>query len=294
MPADIEVPRTFRDMPRWWGEGFRWLDSLPGLVRDYCSRWGLAVDGAMAHGSNAAVVPVARTGDRFVLRLTPPGPGVAEQAEALRFWDGRGTVRLIDADAEGGVMLLERLGASLLDVPVAAAIPVLGRMMRRLAVPAPPHVPSTAEVVAARTAELPAEWERCGRPFPESVLRRVLAAGTRLSHTDSGPAVNGDLHSAQVLRGARDDWLTVDPVLMRGDNGYDLGRVLWTRIDEMSDAEEIRRHFAAAIRAAGIDREHGRDWVVYRTADYWLWGLANGLTEDPPRCRRLMLAVSPG
>ena len=133
-PAEIAIPQAFRDMPRWWSEGSGWLETLPGLVRSYCSRWQLTVTGEMAHGSNAAVVPVARTDERFVLRLTPPGPGVAEQVDALRFWNGRGTVRLIDADVAGGVMLLERLalGASVRDVPVAEAMPILGRMMRRL------------------------------------------------------------------------------------------------------------------------------------------------------------------
>ncbi len=292
--GDITVPQTFRDMPRWWREGSEWLEGLPRLIRTYCARWQLTITGNMTHGSNAAVIPVARAGELFVLRLTPPEPAVSEQVAALRFWNGRGTVQLIDADIGGGAMLLERLaiGVSLQDVPVAEAIPVLGRMMRRLAIPAPRHVLSTAAVVADRMATMRAEWERLGRPFEEAVLRRAYDAGSRLSRTESELAVNGDLHSAQVLRGRREPWLTVDPVLMRGDIAFDLGRVLWTRIDEMSDAKAIVRHFDAAVDAAGIDRDHSRDWVVFRTVDYWLWGLSVGLTEDPPRCRRLVFAFA--
>jgi len=291
-PPDIAVPPAFLAMPRWWSEGSDWLDALPRLVHSYCSRWRLTVTGDMRHGSNAAVIPVTGAGKPFVLRLTPPGPSVAEQADALRFWAGRGTVQLIDADVAGGAMLLERLATdgSLRDVPVAEAMPVLGRMMRRLAIPAPRHVRSTADVVAARMTTLPAEWERWGRPFPEALLRRALDIGSRLSRTESELAVNADLHSEQVLRGDRERWLTVDPVLMRGDIAFDLGRILWTRIDEMSDASDIIRHFEAVVSAAGLDRDHGRDWVVFRTVDYWLWGLAAGLTEDPERCRRLLLA----
>lgn len=288
----IVVPQSFRDMPRWWTEGPAWLDALPALVRSYCSSWGLTVTGGLAHGSNAAVVPVDRGGEPFVLRLTPPGPDVAEQVEALRFWDGRGTVRLIDADAAGGAMLLERLtiGGSLRDLPVPEAMTVLGRMMRRLAVPAPAHVPSTADVVAARMPAMAGEWERSGRPFPERTLTRALEVGARLTRTGSDLAVDGDLHSDQVLRGEREPWLTVDPVLLRGDIAFDLGRVLWTRIDEMGDEGAITAAFSAVAGAAGIDPDHGRDWVVFRTVDYWLWGLTAGLTEDPLRCRRLLAA----
>jgi streptomycin 6-kinase len=81
--------------------------------------------------------------------------------------------------------------------------------------------------------------------------------------------------------------MRVDPVLLRGDIEYDLARVLWTRIDEMPDAAAIVGHFDAVVREAGLDRERARDWVVFRTADYWLWGLSVGLTEDPVRCQRL-------
>jgi streptomycin 6-kinase len=115
-----------------------------------------------------------------------------------------------------------------------------------------------------------------------------IAAG--LSSTGSDLAVNGDLHSGQVLRGTREPWLTVDPVLLRGDIEYDLARVLWTRIDGMADAAEVVKHFETAVREGGLDRDRARDWVVFRTIDYWLWGLNAGLTEDPQRCQRLALA----
>jgi streptomycin 6-kinase len=81
--------------------------------------------------------------------------------------------------------------------------------------------------------------------------------------------------------------LAVDPVLYRGDIAFDLGRVLWTRLDEMA---AIVPHFDTAVSAAGLDRDRARDWVVWRTVDYWLWGLSVGLTEDPVRCARLVAA----
>ena len=189
-------------MPRWWRDGSEWLESLPELIHTQCSRWQLTITGDMTHGSNAVVIPVARDDDLLVLRLTPPGVGVAEQAAALRFWDGRGTVLLVEADTDVGAMLLERLviGMSLREVPVAEAIPVLGQMMRRLAVAAPPDVPSTAAVVTGRMTTMQAEWDRLGRPFDAALLDQALVVGSRLSQTDSQLAVNGDLHSAQVLR----------------------------------------------------------------------------------------------
>ncbi|TDD27654.1 kinase [Kribbella turkmenica] len=280
----IEVPEGFLGMPRWWREGGEWLAGLPRAVERQCGVWGLTVSGPVAYGSNAIVVPV---GER-VLRMSPPGAEVEEQVQALRFWAGRGVVLLYDADVDAGAMLLERLSTQLRSRPVDEAVDVLGRLMRRLAVPPPADALSTAAIVTKRAAELEREWERLHRPFDVGVLREALAVAPVLTVPTADLAVNGDLHSDQVLAGTREDWLTVDPVLLRGDIEYDLARVLWTRLDEMTD---IVQHFDIAVREAGLDRDRARDWVLYRSVDYWLWGLSAGLTEDPVRCARLTSAI---
>lgn len=290
---EIKLPQSFLDMPRWWTGGAQWLADLPRSVRAQCLVWDLEITGELAHGSNAIAIPVARGGECFVLRMTPPGADVADQIKALQFWDGRGTVELIEADADNGAMLLERLAmdGSLSRQPVADAIAIIGLIMRRLAVPAPSDVPSTAEIVRARAEDLEADWYRLDKPFDKAFLTEALDIAVGLSITASHLAVNGDLHSGQVLRGTREPWLTVDPVLLRGDIGYDLARALWTRIDEMNDSAEIVEHFETAVHEGDLDRDRSRDWVVFRGIDYWLWGLGAGLTDDPRRCQRLLSAL---
>jgi streptomycin 6-kinase len=278
-------------MPRWWTEGAAWLADLPGLVRSQCQRWDLHITGDLMHGSNALVVPVVRSGRELVLRLSPPGDEVARHAAALRFWDGRGTALLIEADPAAGAMLLERLHPpSLRDRPVEEAMDVLGRIVRRLAVPAPLTAPSTADTVRTRAQQLEPEWHSLNAHLDRSFLVEALRVADTLSRTGSDLAVNGDLHSEQVLRGAREQWIVVDPVLLRGDIDYDLARALWTRIDEMGDVAQILEHFDTIVGAAALDRDRARDWVVFRTVDYWLWGLRKRLTDDPARCRRLATA----
>ena len=254
--AAVTVPPSFAAMPRWRAEGSRWLTALPRKIDMQCDRWGLRIVGPAAHGSNAIVVPVDRGGEPLVLRMTPPGPDVAELVRALRFWDGRGTVRLILDDLDAGAMVLERLSAeSLATVPVDEAMEVIGRMMRRLAVPAPADVRSTTALVADRAAELSRDWTRLAQPIDRTFLaaatdaaERLVSAGTTTRQT----AVNADLHSAQVLRGQREPWLVVDPVLLRGDIAYDLARAIWTRLDEMADAPAIvgvLRHRRTGVRS---------------------------------------------
>jgi streptomycin 6-kinase len=271
-----------------------WLAGLPAAIEERLTGWDLRLDGPVAHGSHALVIPVTRDGVPLVLRMNAPSEDVTAHVAALRFWQGRGTVLLVDADPVVGAMLLERLDMrrSALDLPSAEAMSVLGVMARRLAVPAPPDARSTADLARARAAGLEADWIRQGRPFDRAFLRAAQQAAEPLTSTSSDLAVNADLHSAQILAGTREPWLTVDPILLRGDIAYDLARVLWTRLDEMPDAAAILDHLAIVTEAAALDPTHARDWVVFRAVDYWLWGLANGLTEDPTRCHRLLSTLT--
>ncbi|MEV8439646.1 aminoglycoside phosphotransferase family protein [Actinosynnema sp. NPDC051121] len=286
------IPETFRNSPI--PRDPRWLAALPAAIEQRLEAWDLRPDGPATHGSHALVIPVTRDGTPLVLRVNAPSEDVTAHIEALRFWDGRGTVRLVDADAYAGAMLLERLDRhrSALDLPSEEAMAVLGVMARRLAVPAPPTARSTADLALARAESLEADWVRQGGPFDRAFLRAGEEAVETLVTTRSALAVNGDLHSAQVLAGAREPWLTVDPILLRGDIAYDLARVLWTRLDEMPDPAAIAEHLDIVADAASLDRDHARNWVVFRAVDYWLWGLDAGLTEDPLRCHRLVTALS--
>jgi streptomycin 6-kinase len=291
------VPDAFRAMPRWWYDvaGARWLDDLPTLVAEQCRRWGLDVDGAPSYGSNALVIPVRRTTgsdapDRLALRLAPPGDDTATEAAALRFWNGAGTVLLIDVDLDRRALLLERLHRpTLAERPLDEAMAVLAALMRRLAIPAPAETLTTAAIAADEAAHFAERWERQAAPTSPAVLDEAVTTAVRLSGRAPGDlAVNGDWHDRQVLRGEREPWLVVDPLLLRGDIAYDLGRILWSRLDEMPTPSAVRRQFHRIAVGADLDPDVARDWVVVRAMSYLLWGLEHGLTEDPVRCQRLL------
>jgi len=98
---------------------------------------------------------------------------------------------------------------------------------------------------AASRATTPRQraWDRLGRPFEWAVLDRTFSIAARLERPASDLGVNGDLHAKLVVRGRRNPWLAVEPVLLRGDIEYDLARVLWTRVHQMSGHADVRRQF---------------------------------------------------
>ncbi len=291
----VELPPAYLESPRWWTEGRDWLDGLPERARRRCQRWGLLRDGEPMHGSNALVLPVLRGEEPLALRLSPPDDRSGAELVALRFWAGRGTVALLDADPADAAMLLERLDGhrTLGSEPLPVALELIGGLAARLAVPPPPpEVASTGSIAAALAGSLELDWVRLGRPFPRATLDRCRELAAWLAEPADDLAVDGDLHGEQVLAGARQPWVVVDPLLLRGDPGYDLARVLWTRLDEMGDAASIRRSADRLLAATGFAPERAAGWLLLRTVDYWFWGRRVGLTEDPLRCARLVTALT--
>jgi streptomycin 6-kinase len=289
----LAVPRSFLDMPRWWHDepGRGWLAELPSLVARLCDQWNLDVDGKPLHGSNALVVPVRRGGDLAALRLAPPGDDVAAETAALSHWAGRGVVQLLNADPGVGASLLERLdhSLSLQSVPVGEAVHVLGELARLLAVPAPDWARSTCAIAREASTNFLHEWERVDQPTSRTVVDSACEMAGWLSEQPvSMDSVNGDLHFEQVLAGRRHPWTVVDPILLSGDREYDVGRVLWSRIDELKNERQIVAAFDAFVAAAEVPPERARAWVIVRSMSYLLWGLQHGLTKDPPNCHRLL------
>jgi streptomycin 6-kinase len=283
----IVVPEEFaeRTVAREGTAGREWIAALPDRVQALCAHWGLAVDGPPMHGGLSLVVPVRRGDELCVLKIA--WVGIETEAIALRAWDGRGAVRLLEVAPTQHAMLLERLDyrRTLNDVGLAEAIGIAGRLLRRLAIPAPAGLRQLPTVAGGLARDLPALWERTGRPMPRPVLETVRALADQLAATRPAHLlVNFDLYYDDVLAGGREPWLVVDPMVVAGDPEYGIGPLLWRRLEDIEAQGGIERHFRALIAAAALDPALARAWTLVRCVEYWLWGLSNGLTYDPARC----------
>jgi streptomycin 6-kinase len=289
----ISVPERFAvDTVTREGEAARpWLAQLPELVADLCVRWGLRVTGDPMHGYMALVLPVLRGDARYALKVSWVDAETVNEAAALALWNGGGAVRLLDADDAAGALLLEWLDPRrrLSDADLSVAVPVAGRLLRRLAVPVPAEwparpVPGLRQWALELAAELPALWRVRGRPFPERHLDAAVEVATAIAPRSGDLLANRDMHYHNVLAGDREPWLVIDPKVMRGDAEFGLAPLLWRRLEEAGGPAGLRCRFDALVDEAGFDAELARGWTLLRAVDYQLWGLDLGLTEDPARC----------
>jgi streptomycin 6-kinase len=91
-------------------KGAAWLLGLNASVEECAARWSLEVGLPFLPLSYNYVATATRAdGARLVLKVCFPDAEAATEREALRLFDGRGSVRLLDSDEERGALLLERL-----------------------------------------------------------------------------------------------------------------------------------------------------------------------------------------
>jgi len=283
----IIVPEAFATSITREGEaGRQWIAELPDLVEKFCEQWGLVIDGAPMHGALGLAVPVQRGDEPAVLKISWSDESTLDEAAALAAWQGRGAVRLLEMQPELNALLLERLdfSRSLNDVGIEEAVTVAGRLLRRLAIPAPLGLRTTALMAEKMMQIMPERWERYGRPMPRPLLDQACDLAQQLGQTNGSLLVNYDLIYEDVLASQREPWLAVDPKVAVGDLEFGLAQLLWCRLEDMQAQNGLAAYFRLLIETAELDEELTRAWTFVRCVDYWLWGLSAGLTYDPARC----------
>lgn len=270
----LDIPPAFASAfaGREGDAGRDWLDSLPERGAAAMRTWSLTPDGPSWHGFCSVVQPVRRAdGSAAVLKVGWPHPEAEHEALALRLWDGDGAVRLLAAD--GWSLLLERLDASadLGSVPLADALDVVAGLIRRLDRPSPPQVRRLRDLAERWTADLPdgnAEvLAETGAAVDGELIDRTVAYCRELGPSSAARLVNEDLHYANVLAGAREPWLVIDPKPLSGDPEFGLIPLLWNRPADGDLADRLD----AVVEATGMDRSKARKWTFVRAVESWLW-----------------------
>lgn len=280
---------------------------LAAVVERVCERWELTLSGQAPRGDQCTVLIASRRGVPCVLKIAGPEHNAIHELIALEAWNGNGAVRLLEADPEHGALLLERLipDRSLRSAGLAAAAEIAGALIRELAIPAPTGLPLLTDMASHRP-EMLRRWQReLGEPVPGRWVDIACGLARDLAADPGDQLVHGDLHYDNILAGSRRPWLAIDPKPAAGNPEASVPYLMWDRIparaasfceamragDDATQPRDVHALFSAVTRAGGLDPDRARAWTIVQAVDYWLWGLSEGLTEDPRRCERLLAAL---
>jgi streptomycin 6-kinase len=280
-----KIPIRLATACRATPETASWLTELPDAIGALERRGSLTVGPPFDDDtvSCAWVAPV-ETGDGTpaVLKLGMPHMEGAHEIDALRFWNGDGSVRLLEADETLGAMLLERCepGTALGTLAESEQDVVIAGLLRRLwRPPLPSHrFRSLSTMLAHWTAETLAQaeyWHDRGLVLEGLRLFKELAQSAT-----ADVLLATDLHAGNVRGAQRERWLAIDPKPFVGDPAYDATQHLLNCTARVrSDPHGVIRRVSDLL---GVDDQRVRLWMFARAAagprdawhDDWLFQLA--------------------
>lgn len=300
-----ELPAMFRTRITgvFGADGTTWLNTLPSLLEEAAARWHLEVASPFGPLSYNYVSPAVRVGgEAAVLKAGVPCAELRNEISALRHYDGRSAVRLLEADPGRGLLLLERVapGTPLEELDddeeaTRIAASVMQRLWR------PPPAGHEFPTVGGWLRGFERHRARCDGgpgPFPVGLFDRAEALAAELLASSAPPVVlHGDLHHWNILCGEREPWLAIDPKGVIGEPAYEAGALLrnprphylqWPGIDRI-----MTRRVEILAETLGFDRGRIAGWGLAQAvlSACWSYDDHSGGWEPAIACAEILERV---
>jgi streptomycin 6-kinase len=234
----MDLPSQFiESVHRVFGDrGRKWLPELPAIAARCRDKWDLC-EGVICPNMSMNYIEFTTmpSGDPVALKVGVPHPELFTEMEALRLYNGRGAVRLLDADRNLGAILMQRLepgtmlwelGDNRKETHIAASA------MCQLPVPVPSAhaLPKFAHWVERAFRLTRTEWDPEER-MPRDLIDRAEKAFEEISRNTTGDVVlHGDLHHENILLDDGAGWTAIDPKGVIGPHCLEVGRFLQNQL----------------------------------------------------------------
>ncbi len=198
-------------------EGVLWLQRIPEIIALYETKWLLKVFPPFPLNYNYVAPCLCSDGTQAVLKIGFPGDReFQKEGEALAVFQGKGSEKLLQADKDHAVLLLERVTPG---VPLSTleddeeATRILASVMKNLWKPLPEnHDFITIAEWSNAISRLRRQYHGTSGPLPSYLVDKADRLFTELIASSAEPVlVHGDLHHDNVLSSARAGWLAIDP-----------------------------------------------------------------------------------
>ena len=282
-PPGLSLPTDFtRNIKTSFPGGAEWLERLPDLLVEAAHCWNLVLGNPFQLSYNYVCAATQKDGRLAVLKIGVPNRELTSEINALNLYNGQGACRLLESDAEKGMLLLERLQpgtmlASLKDDDEATGI--AAEVMK--AIHRPAQQPEGFLSLRGWFDELKKLRPRFGGgtgPFPKKSF--AIAEGLmRDLFAEQRPQVlqHGDFHHFNILLSGR-GWLVIDPKGVIRPAEYEVGPLLMNPNNVMlEESEAIRRterRIAILSERLGFDPLRLRAWAICHSVLSSFWDMA--------------------
>lgn len=266
-------------------QGEEWLNKLPEIIH-YCEmKWSLKMKEPYSLSINYVAPAVMADGRDVVVKICIPGKGFQDELEALRLFDGKGMVKLIEYDQENGIFILEKLspGATLAEVTDdEEACRIATDVIKRFSVSAPENckIP-TVKVREDNLRGIVQKHPGGIGPFSNHTLKKALNIFTYLNNTTTQRyLLHGDFHHYNVLSSGTSHWTAIDPKGLIGEIEYDLIQYMLNKLPENNTYDVIKRRVAIFTEELQLIEQRLLLWGYCHTVLSTSWSVDDNQNYD--------------
>lgn len=250
-------------------KGARWLRDLPDFLNRIAKHLNLKIDNPFTDLSYNYTAPaVDQNGEHVVFKCGLPNKELTTEIAALKHFNGQGAVRLINANADEGWLLLERCEPgqrlkTIKDDDQASIIAV--NVMQTLWKPI--DKPESFPMVSDWLSTL-----KPVKPIPNRLIDAAQQIAKDLLKSQSAVVLlHGDLHHDNILSSEREPWLTIDPKGVIAEREYEVGAFMRNPLTMLLTKSILNRRLDLISEYTGFDRQRLLHWSFVQAvlAAFW-------------------------
>lgn len=254
-------------------EGALWLQRIPETIAACEAKWSLKVFPPFPLTYNYVAPCLCSDGTQAVLKIGfPRDREFQTEGEALAVFQGKGIEKLLQADKDHAVLLLERV---IPGFPLSTleddeeATRILASVMKHLWKPLPEKHDF---ITIAEWSNAISQYHGTSGPLPSYLVDKAERLFAELIASSAEPVlVHGDLHHENVLSSARAGWLAIDPKGVAAEPAA-LLRNPRSKLQQHPELEQILlRRILVLSEALHIDPHRIHQWGLAQTVLSAVW-----------------------
>ncbi|MFG6494643.1 aminoglycoside phosphotransferase family protein [Fictibacillus sp. UD] len=236
-----------------------WLENFEQLIANCEKRYHLHIQEPFNLSYNFVAPAVRKDGKEVVVKIVLSIHQFETELKALQLMASKSAVKVLEYEAEHGIMILERLypGHTLAEVDDdEEAAQIAANVMKELIVLAPLH--SNLPTVVDRENSLKRIYRNHINgygPIPKETIEEALHIFGRLNDSIKKQyLLHGDLHHYNILKNG-ESWVAIDPKGLIGDREYEVVQYLLNKLPENNVEEITEKRIDIFVEKLNLDKE---------------------------------------
>lgn len=264
--------------------GKKWLKNIPEVIKEYELRWQITCFPPFPLSYNYVAPAKTLKGESVVLKISfPNNHEFPLEYQALKFYNGKGSIKVLNEDIKNDVMLLEKAepGTRARDIlPEEKQISFASEVLKTI------HKPITKELTSLFPSipdwskafnRYKAKFSTTSGPVPQWMFEKAEIIFQEFPKEKKELVLlHGDLHSDNILLSHR-GWLAIDPKGIVGEREFELGAYLRNPYYDYPKGSDYKKLETNKIlqfsEELGFDKKRLLDWSFACAVISLLWSL---------------------